>query len=96
MPAGDPWPQIRTFLDIESAIRTTGKLERAKDEALSAYWRDLARMLQIFRLKQDGGLEEIQRIRNDFSCELYRPFVDRVIRKLAAIRSHGNLGNGKC
>ena len=96
MPEGDPWTNIRNLLALEATIRTSGMLDSAKAEKLPPYWRDLVRMLQVFKLKQlkqKREIEEIERIRDEFSCELYRPFVDRVIRNLAAMRSDGNRGN---
>ncbi len=78
MPLGDPWPDIGTFLELESDIRVYGRCESGTLAVLEPYWADLARLLQIHRAKTHGDSETIQFVRASMSSGVYLPFIDKV------------------
>jgi thymidylate synthase len=71
MPAGDPWPAIRSVLAAEARIRT-GESFDANILGLDPYWSDLIRILQIFFSLDDqykGALRDVM------SFQRYRPYI---------------------
>lgn len=79
MPTGDPWPSIATLLRAESSIRTTGAFDADILDKIDPYWADLIRLLQVFRSKQDKKVDTIRALRGGMSCNVYFPFIDKVI-----------------
>ncbi|GAB3861554.1 hypothetical protein GCM10028822_41210 [Hymenobacter terrigena] len=51
MPLGDPWPAIGQVVAAEERIRQGGGLD-SNDLALSPYWLDLLRLLQLYHLSK--------------------------------------------
>lgn len=89
MPEGDPWTSIRRLLVAEAELRMTGKIDTANLSELPPYWADLVRLLHVFRLKQDGNLPEMRRVREQMSNDVYAPFIDGLIRKLTSVKPSG-------
>jgi thymidylate synthase len=89
MPSGDPWPSIATVLKAEAAIRNADSLDENEVGSLPPYWIDLLCLLQVFKCKTERNRPGIERIRGKISCELYLPFVDRMLRKVASAKSSG-------
>ena len=86
MPTGDPWPAIASLLEAESAIRKAGTFDDAKLADVDPYWADLIRLLRIFRSKKDRDADKIRALRGRMSSDVYFPFIDRILRQLAAIK----------
>ena|SRR3989442_10640580 len=83
MPMGDPWPSIAALLRAESSIRTIGTFDVGILGKMDPYWTDLIRLLQVFRCKQDRKVDKIRELRGGMSCNVYFPFIDKVISQLA-------------
>jgi thymidylate synthase len=77
MPPGDPWPNIRLFLEAEEAIRSgrqPGKRHMAK---LPEYWQDLVRLLQVFTLSKSkrDRRSDIAAIMKGMANPVYKEFI---------------------
>jgi hypothetical protein len=82
MPVGDPWPAIRSFLDVEASIRNNKPVEVGKLDGLSQYWVDLVRLLQVFRCLREGDrVDKIAALRGNISSDIYRLYIDRKLRQ---------------
>lgn len=86
MPAGDPWPHIRTLIEIEALLRIEGLagVGAAMEKAgrLPAYWADFVRLLAIFALTREGD-ERIERFRRvvELQNQMSDPYYKTYIRK---------------
>ncbi len=78
IPEGDPWPDISGFLRCEAALRSDQGLPNEAD-GLAPYWRDLARLLEIFRFKKQSNFDAITALRPLLQHNVYRVFVDKVL-----------------
>lgn len=82
MPTGDPWPAIKLLQKAELAIRTGNEIDKSGLKPLAPYWRDLIRLLQIFRAWKDKDLDEIKDLRKKMSTNLFHTFIDLKISDL--------------
>ena len=78
MPLGDPWPSVDQLLIIESALRSGANVSEDSFGQLHPYWADLARLLQVFRLKKNREVAEIGRVREAVTSNVYWAFIDKV------------------
>jgi thymidylate synthase len=80
MPEGDPWPSIVSVLQAEERIRS-GEQVDVGSLALSPYWSDLLRIVQIYFA---GSMpEKIEELADAISFRRYRPYI---IGRLQAAR----------
>jgi len=79
MPVGDPWPNVDVLLTAEDALRNGRPLLNETISPLEPYWRDLIRLLQVFRSKKDNDLATIKSLRGEMSSDAYLPFIDKMI-----------------
>ena len=77
MPAGDPWPAIKSMLSAEFAIRTGDPEVNLLDT--DPYWADLIRLLQVFRAKKDKDRDKISLLRNSMSSNVYSTFINKAL-----------------
>jgi thymidylate synthase len=82
MPRGDPWPAIHSLLKAELAIRTGNTIDDDELKHLAPYWRDLIRLLQVFRARKDKDVEKIKDVRAKMSTNLFHTFIDMKINDL--------------
>jgi thymidylate synthase len=82
MPTGDPWPAIKSLLEAELKIRSGNPIDENELNHLAPYWRDLIRLLQIFRASKDKDLKEIKKLRESMSTTLFHTFIDMKINAL--------------
>ena len=76
MPITDPWPRLRVLLTAEAAIRE-GKKIHIRDLNLHDYWKDLARLLQIFRYFKNTESKKIAQVRRSMSTRVYDPYIEQ-------------------
>jgi hypothetical protein len=58
MPAMEQHSQLKSFLDLETRLRTGVGIDPQQKESLNPYWRDLLDVLEWFRkAKEAGGYE---------------------------------------
>ena len=75
MPAGDPWPSVRLWLKSEAAVRrgrTPGQSHLAR---LSDYWKDLIRLLQVYRYAREHRRGAITRLTTEMVNQVYREYL---------------------
>ncbi len=77
MPLGDPWPAIRSLLEVEAAIHTGRPFDAAALENLDPYWADLIRLLQVFRCSKEKDAEGIEDLCQRMSSSIYSPFIGK-------------------
>jgi thymidylate synthase len=80
MPIGNPWPAVSLLLQAEADIRTQGVLS-VNCGMLDAYWMDLIRLLQVYRCKKDKTLENLKSLRDNMACNVYLPFINKLLNK---------------
>lgn len=79
MPPGDPWPQIRMFIDAEAEIRTTKNLSEESSDNLDPYWRDLSLLLLAYTNKSDAST--IRKIRGRVNG-IYEPYLNGLLARI--------------
>ena len=84
MPSGDPWPSIKTLLDVEARIRA-GENINANECSVSDYWADLIRLLQIFAAT--GDRRKIEALKAKMVFGGYAPYIESRKRRPLARRS---------
>jgi thymidylate synthase len=78
MPLGDPWLHIAELSKAEGAIRRGNEFD-LKQCKLPAYWKDVIRLLKIFRLGKSKLKSEVQKIsgiKKSMSSEVYDIYID--------------------
>ncbi len=92
MPEEDPWPSIKVLLNAECQLRE----ERAVDIpklALSPYWENLIRLLQIYRhfkntqsadVDATHEFAQIDAIKKEMTTRVYDPYIDKKKTKAKA------------
>jgi thymidylate synthase len=75
MPEADPWPDINILLCCEAALRAGERLPKEAD-TVAPYWRDLTRLLEVFRLRKYRDIEAITMLRSEMTHQVYLAFVD--------------------
>jgi thymidylate synthase len=78
MPLGDPWESVQALLDAERQIRAAGNVDDAKLNAVDGYWKDLVRLLQVFRCKKTDDMGQIAALRERMNSSFYSPFIERL------------------
>ncbi len=75
MPSGNPWPAVRSLLDVERRLRT--HLVDPADLEVDAepYWGDLARLLAIFALMKADRTAEIEAQRRRLVNRMYDVYI---------------------
>jgi thymidylate synthase len=81
MPHGNPFPSLSWLLDTEAKIRN-GIRELSPPVAMNSYWVDLARLLLIKALYDEGDRRRIVRESRLFESKAYENFVRGKVRRL--------------
>lgn len=80
MPKNDPWESVSELQRIEAAFRM-GKEVDLKQTHLDGYWKDLARLLMVFRASKDNNASLLTSLMNEMDSNVYNMFIqDRVDR----------------
>jgi thymidylate synthase len=88
MPHGDPWSHLPKILQAEEAIRS-GLSFGLVGSPLPTYWKDLVRLLQIFRCGKNGQPKDIRRIseiKRRMSSGVYDIYIDAFFARKRAIQ----------
>jgi len=80
MPVADPWPAIKVLLTAESDLRGNIIVEIDKLD-LDPYWADLVRLLQITRHYKNKNANEIARVKESMSSQIYSAYIEKQQRK---------------
>lgn len=78
MPGGDPWKYIPILLDVESKIRLNQNIN-LKDVKIPPYWKDLVRLLKIFRHGRSSDINEIRKIypiKQQMASDVFNIYID--------------------
>ena len=81
MPIEDPWPAIHYLLEAEAEIRIRGKSLSIDSLELDPYWKDLIRLLQVFRHLKDRNKNAILELRNKISSAVYNTYIDKRLNR---------------
>ncbi|KAA3610497.1 MAG: thymidylate synthase [Calditrichaeota bacterium] len=85
MPQSNIWKEIKILLNAEEKIRT-GKEVNIDNLKIDNYWKDLARLLRIFNLKNKKSA--IEKIKEQMSTDVYIPYIEnRQIQAKKAIEA---------
>jgi thymidylate synthase len=84
MPKGSQLRSIEKLLTIEHAIRTESKFPRL---SLGPYWRDLVRLLQIFRMMKEGNATGIAQLERGMHSKAFAPYIRRQEERAQVKRS---------
>lgn len=76
MPLVDPWPSIAVLLKAESEIRRNTRVN-IPGLKLDHYWKDLVRLLQIYRHYVNKDRKGIARIGKSMWSHVYNPYIER-------------------
>jgi thymidylate synthase len=85
MPKGDPWPSLQKLLFVEAQLRDEQEVD-IENLPLEPYWKDLARLLQVYRLFRDNKNERIAKVRKLMAVDIYDPFIEKKRRTTAKSR----------
>jgi thymidylate synthase len=73
MPSGRPWASVERLLAAERAVR---KGHQPKIRGLAPYWKDLIRLLEIFRASKRGEPQVVAQLKARMWSQVYRPYID--------------------
>jgi len=88
MPTGTPWRSIERLRIAERAIREGRKITIGH---LHNYWKDLVRLLKIFRLSQQGKPARIAQLKRQMNSPAYAPYIE-TRQQLAETRATESVG----
>lgn len=80
MPPSNPWTSIKSVLDAEKIIRS-GKSIDVNSLALSPYWEDLVRLLQIFRYLKNNDLKSVVKVKRSMSSDIFENYIHKKVKK---------------
>lgn len=80
MPDGDPWPSLSEVLRLESEIRD-GQAVNISNVSIDEYWKDIVRLLEVFRASKSASLVEMERLRGQLYNETYSLYVHEKIEE---------------
>jgi thymidylate synthase len=83
MPDGNPWPSLRAVMASERTLRS-GAVVDVASLPLDEYWKDLIRLLQVYRHFRDRQPAEMARVKRQMSARVYDPYITS--KQLAARR----------
>src|SRR5262249_29762239 len=75
MPAGNPWPPIKSLLQIERLVRT-GNRFATRLSGLAPYWADVARLLLAFKHYKTQDSAAVVRLRHEMDSQVFDVFLD--------------------
>lgn len=81
MPEGDPWDAVTKLRAVEEALRVTGKAD-ISGAGLDEYWKDLCRLLAVYRSYRDKDIARIQYLRSQMNRNTFNIFIDAKIDAL--------------
>ena len=76
MPVGDPWENIKKLLEVEKAIRSGQNID-FDTLYLDAFWKDLARILQVFSFSKTNQQAKIPSLKSEMSTKIYNPYIEK-------------------
>jgi thymidylate synthase len=93
MPKGDPWPSLQKLLFVEAQLREEQEVD-IESLSLEPYWKDLARLLQVYRLFRGKKDDEIAKMKNDeiakvkklMSVDTYNSYIEQKRKATAKSR----------
>ncbi|MEQ1831062.1 MAG: thymidylate synthase [Pirellula sp.] len=74
MPIGDQWGNVQKLISVEKQIRMSKKAKFSESH-FQAYWDDLARLLQAYRLLRDDNQKEIGTIRSRMHSKVFNAYL---------------------
>ena len=80
MPRGDPWPDIDKLVLAEREIRNGDTEGISRLENCESYWKDLGRLLLVFRYFKRKKYDRVRDVRGRFCTDYYRSFIDHRLR----------------
>lgn len=81
MPKNDPWKSVSELQRIEEALRM-GKEVDLKQTHLDGYWKDLARLLMVFRASKDNDASLLRKLMNEMDSNVYNMFIQNRVDRL--------------
>jgi thymidylate synthase len=85
MPKGDPWPSLKKLLCVEERLREDQEVD-IESLSLEPYWKDLARLLQVYRLFRGKKNDEIAKVKKLMSVDIYNSYIEQKRKATAKIR----------
>jgi len=82
MPVGDPWPAIKTVLDLESRIRAGERIDVSKI-LLDPYWLDLVRILDVYSVDALSTNRTRRGLVARIASDVYSPYITKRIDRPA-------------
>jgi thymidylate synthase len=73
MPAGEPWAGLDWVLGAEASLRAGNPIPDAS--GVDPYWQDLARLLEVRRLREAGDQAGLRAIRDAMHSKAFRTFI---------------------
>jgi thymidylate synthase len=83
MPSGDPWELVPMLLKVEGEIRL-GMDVNLRNLKLPPYWKDIARLLKIFRVGSSENKMDVHKIsdlKRQMSSHVYDIYIDTYFRR---------------
>jgi thymidylate synthase len=85
MPKGDPWPSLQKLLFVEAQLREEQEVD-IENLSLEPYWKDLARLLQVYRLFRGQKNDEIAKVKKLMSVDIYNSYIEQKRKATAKSR----------
>lgn len=92
MPIGDPWEAVDIVLKAEAGIRE-GQDVAISELELEPYWKDILRLLEIYRCFKTQQTSEISRIQKLITTRSYDPYIEK--KKITTAKKHSNVPQSK-
>ncbi len=79
MPSEDPWEALKALKVFEEQLRKSDSVDGMRVPDIAEYWKDLMRLLLIFRLKNDGNIKAIRDERDRMYSNVLQIHVDKLV-----------------
>ncbi|WP_158443095.1 thymidylate synthase [Rubrivivax gelatinosus] len=92
MPQGDPWPSVRTLLEVEEAVRNGDASRTDRFDSMAPYWADLATLLDIHRtFKTNGNQNDIRRLKRHLKHDGYAMYINKRYGMASSIKEQATI-----
>lgn len=90
MPAGNPWPSIRSVLAVEEKLRAGSSIQ-FDSLKFGDYWDDLVRLLRVYALFKRGERDGMRTLMRQMSVDVYDTYIRQ---KHRAVRGRSGTAHG--
>lgn len=73
---------VKTFLELEKAVRTNCDFDANRANTLDSYWQDILILLKAFNAKKSSDIETLKILKSSLTSDIYKVYIDKAIDRI--------------